>query len=297
MKGKKELIIGLCVLLALGVLYFGIEYLKGVNVFKPSNAYNASYTNVAGLQVSAPVTINGLKVGQVSSIEYEYDNPGHVKVAFSLDKALQVPVGSKAVIEQDLLGTASVVLHFTDAKKYVPRGSSIEGATATGLMGDVSEKLLPSVDRIMCQVDTLLTSLNVVMSDPAIRSSVQRLDQITLNIEQTMRQLNATVGTLPPVMKNVNGITGNLNTVSSDLAVFSGRLNELPLDSVMNNMVTLSANLRTMSAELSDPNSTLGALTHDRALYNNLNAAAASLDSLLIDVKRNPKRYISIKLL
>ena len=116
MKGKKEIIIGLCVLIALGVLYFGVEFLKGVNVFKPSNAYTASYTNVAGLQVSAPVTINGLKVGQVSSIEYEYDNPGHVKVAFSLDKALQVPAGSKAVIEQDLLGTASVVLHFTDAK-------------------------------------------------------------------------------------------------------------------------------------------------------------------------------------
>lgn len=297
MKGKKEIIIGLCVLIALGVLYFGVEFLKGVNVFKPSNAYTASYTNVAGLQVSAPVTINGLKVGQVSSIEYEYDNPGHVKVAFSLDKALQVPAGSKAVIEQDLLGTASVVLHFTDAKEYVPRGSSLKGLTSAGLMGDVSEKLLPSVDRIMNQVDTLLTNLNTVMGDPAIHSSVQRLDQITLSIEQTMRQLNTTVGALPPVMKNVNGITTNLNTVSSDLATFSGRLNELPLDSVMNNMVALSANLRTLSAELSDPNSTLGALTHDRALYNNLNAAAASLDSLLIDVKRNPKRYISIKLL
>ena len=98
-------------------------------------------------------------------------------------------------------------------------------------------------------------------------------------------------------MKNVNGITTNLNTVSSDLATFSGSLNQLPIDSVMNNMVALSANLRTLSGELSDPNSTLGALTHDRALYNNLNAAAASLDSLLIDVKRNPKRYISIKLL
>ncbi len=197
MKGKKEIIIGLCVLIALGVLYFGVEFLKGVNVFKPSNAYTASYTNVAGLQVSAPVTINGLKVGQVSSIEYEYDNPGHVKVAFSLDKALQVPAGSKAVIEQDLLGTASVVLHFTDAKEYVPRGSSLEGLTSAGLMGDVSEKLLPSVDRIMNQVDTLLTNLNTVMGDPAIHSSVQRLDQITLSIEQTMRQLNTTVGALP----------------------------------------------------------------------------------------------------
>lgn len=297
MKGKKEMIIGACVLISLAVLFFGIEYLKGVNIFKPANYYSASYTNVAGLQVSAPVTINGLKVGQVSTIKYEYDNPGHVLVEFSLDKALKVPAGSKAVIEQDLLGTASVVLHFTDSKEFQQRGSRLEGATATGLMGDVSEKLLPSVDRIFTQVDTLLTSLNAVMSNPAINSSVTRLDAITLNIDRTLRQLNASVATLPRVMSDVNGITTNLNTMSGDLATFSGKLNEMPIDSAMNNLVALSANLKTLSQELNNPNSTLGALTHDKALYDNLNACAASLDSLLIDVKRNPKRYISIKLL
>ncbi len=294
---KKEIIIGSCVILALAVLYFGIEYLKGVNLFKPANYYSAMYTDVAGLQKSAPVTLNGLKVGQVSSIGYEYKNPGHVLVEMSLDKELRIPRGSKAVIEQDLLGTATVVLHMSDATEYQPVGSRLEGETATGLMGTVSQQLMPSVSAIFPKIDTLLTSVNALAANPALAASVTRLDDITLNIDRTIRQLNAAVATLPATASNINTVSANLTTMTDDLSQFTGKINAIPVDSLANNLTTLSANLRQLSTELNNPNSTLGALTHDRELYNNLNAAAASLDSLLIDVKRNPKRYISIKLL
>ena len=93
---SKELIIGASVLLSLLILFFGIDYLKGINVFKSANYYYASYTNVAGLTQSAPVTLNGYKIGLVREINYEYDNPGHVLVEISLDKQLKVPVGTKA---------------------------------------------------------------------------------------------------------------------------------------------------------------------------------------------------------
>ena len=96
---SKELIIGLSVLIAALVLVFGIDYLKGINVFKAANYYYVSYENVNGLTVSSPVTINGYKVGQVRDIAYEYDNPGHVLVEISLDKQPKVPSGSKAVIQ------------------------------------------------------------------------------------------------------------------------------------------------------------------------------------------------------
>lgn len=294
---KKEIIIGSCVILALAVLYFGIEYLKGVNLFKPANYYSAMYTDVAGLQKSAPVTLNGLKVGQVSSIGYEYKNPGHVLVEMSLDKELRIPSGSKAVIEQDLLGTATVVLHMSDATEYQPVGSRLEGETATGLMGTVSQQLMPSVSAIFPKIDTLLTSVNALAANPALVASVTRLDDITLNIDRTIRQLNAAVATLPATASNINTVSANLTTMTDDLSQFTGKINAIPVDSLTNNLTALSANLRQLSTELNNPNSTLGALTHDRELYNNLNAAAASLDSLLIDVKRNPKRYISIKLL
>ena len=293
---KKEVTIGLCAVVALAVLFFGIEFLKGVNVFKPANFYTASYTNVAGLQVSAPVTLNGLKIGQVREIRYEYDNPGHVAVELSLDKELRVPVGSKAVIEQDLLGTSTVALHLSDSKEFHKVGNKLIGETAAGMLDGVSGDLMPKLNAMLPKVDTLL-NINRLVANPALQTSITRLDDITLQLDGTMRSVNRTVGQLPPVVRNVEGITTNVNTITADLAVLSGQLKTLPVDSLLDNMMVVSENLKALSAELDNPNSTLGALTHDRQLYDNLSAASASLDSLLIDVKRNPKRYISIKLL
>ena len=183
------------------------------------------------------------------------------------------------------------------SKDFHEVGNRLEGETAQGLMGSVSEQLMPSVSAIFPKIDSLVTALNTLVRDPALSSSVKRLDDITLSLNSTMKQLNATARQLDPVMKNVNGITGNVNTITSDLTQVSGKLAELPVDSLMNNIMALSGNLRALSEQLDNPESTIGALTHDRALYNNLNNAAASLDSLLTDVKKNPKRYISIKLL
>ena len=294
---KKEVIIGACVVIALAILYFGIEFLKGVNIFQPVNAYSATYTNVAGLQVSAPVTLNGFKVGQVSDIYYEYDNPGHVGVDISLDKELRIPEGSKAVIEADILGTAQVVLHFSDSKQMIPSGSTLTGETAAGMLEGVSQNLMPRVASILPKIDTLLVNVNTLVSDPALLSAISRLDDIAIKVDRTVGSLNGTANMLPPVVKDVKGITGNVNDITADLAELSGKLKEMPTDSLMNNLMVISANLKTLSESLSNTDSSFGALTHDRALYNNLNNAAASLDSLLIDVKRNPKRYISIKLL
>ncbi len=294
---KKELVIGLCVVMALLVLFFGIDFLKGVNVFKAANYYYANYTDVAGLQKSAPVTLNGFKVGQVRAIDYDYANPGHVKVELSVNRELRVPKGSEAVIEQDILGTSTVVLHLSEATEYEAVGSTLASHTAAGMLDNVSKNLMPSVGAVFQKVDSLLTNLNKLVADPALAQSVGRLDAITLNIEQTLRQLKGATAALPPVMKNVNDVTGNLNCMSENLVKVSSELSEAPVDSIMDNLNALSGNLKVLSASLNNPDSSLGLITHDRALYDNLNNCAASLDSLLIDVKKNPKRYISIKLL
>ncbi len=294
---KKEILIGLCVILALCFLFFGIDYLKGINVFKPSNYYLVSYTNVKGLAVSAPVTVNGFKVGQVRSIEYEYNNPGHILVELSLNKELKVPVNSKAIIESDMLGTATIVLQMAPNNDFHSVGSHLIGETSSGMMDNISENLMPAVAQIFPKVDSLLTALNTLVSDPALAASVKRLDAISANLDATMRQLNKSVNRLPAVMGNVETTTANISNLSGSLAELSGNLKELPIDSTFNNISTLSANLAKMSEDLNNPNSTLGLMMHDPALYNNLNSTVNSLDSLFIDIKKNPKRYISIKLL
>lgn len=97
-------------------------------------------------------------------------------------------------------------------------------------------------------------------------------------------------------MNNVNGITSNLSTTTSNLDEFSANLNKMPLDSTVNNLNSTIANIQSLTEKLNDKNSTVGLLLNDKSLYNNADHAVASLDSLFIDIKKNPKRYINVKI-
>lgn len=294
---SKELTIGLIVIVALAVLFIGIDFLKGVNVFKAANYYTATYTNVEGLAVSAPVTVNGFKVGLVREINYEYDNPGHVLVEISLDKNLKVPRGTQAVIKSDMLGTATIELKMGADPNFHEVGDELEGVVASGLMDNVSNSLLPSVGAIMPKIDSLLTNINKVVGDPALLASMKRLDAISRNLEVATARLGATMKSMPEVAADVKAITGNLAVSTTDIAAITADLKDAPVDSMMQNIAVVSANLKALTQQLNDPNSTLGLLMNDPELYKSLNGAVSSLDSLFVDIKKNPKRYISIKLL
>lgn len=294
---RKEVIIGLCAIIAVLILIFGIDYLKGINLLKPANYYYVSYTDVNGLAVSAPVNVNGFKVGQVRDIQYEYDNPGHILVELSLNKNLQVPRGTKAVIKSDILGTATIDLQMPAHNDMHAVGERIIGETDKGLLSTAGDKIMPAVDLILPKIDTLLTSLNAIAADPALKQAITRIDNITQSLDATMKAVNRAVSTLPSTMVNVNSATANIDSLSANLLTLTDNLNQLPIKPMMDNFNATSANLRSITSELNSPNSTLGLLLHDKALYDNLNATVQSLDSLFVDIKKNPKRYISIKLL
>ena len=298
---SREIIIGASVLIALLALVFGINYLKGVNIFKAANYYYASYTNVTGLAQSAPVTLDGYKVGLVRDISYEYDNPGHVKVEISLDRQLLLPEGTSAVIVTDMLGTSTIELKMGTSPNLLEVGSKIAGVEGSGLMDKVSTELMPSIMQIAPHIDSLVVALTAVAADPALVSSVKRLDAIMANLEATTTQLNRAVPALlkntNATMANVSEISANISQVSKTLAVLSDDLKNLPLDSTVNNLKNITANLDEATSKLNSTNSSLGLLLNDPGLYHNLNNSAAHVDSILIDLKKQPKRYIpSIKI-
>lgn len=294
---KKELTIGALAILALALLIFGIDFLKGINVFKAANYYYAQYTDVEGLAISAPVNLNGFKVGQVREISYEYDNPGHVKVEISLDKQLRLPRGTVAVLTSDLLGTATITLRPGNGGGDMHSvGDTLEGTTDKGLMAEVGT-MMPTVEAIFPKIDTLLTSLNTIVSDPSLTIAVKRLDDITANLAATTARLSTVMATMPAAARDVKSITSNMDTITGDLTHLSARLRELPVDSLSADLAATIANLNELSAQLKNPEGSLGMLMNNPELYNNLNSTVSSLDSLFVDIKRNPKRYISIKLL
>ena len=294
----KEFIIGICVLVALVVLFFGIDFLRGINLFQPTNFYHASYSNVAGLEIAAPVTIDGYKVGQVREINFDFNSPGEIDVVLALDEKLSLPTDSRAVIESGLMNGASIRIIMGKASEKIPVGGNVQTAVVPDLMSALSGGLMPAVENILPKVDSLLYNLNILVSDPALLTSIQRLDAITSNVELATVGLNHTMNNqLPTVMNDAGKITTNLDTVVQNLAVLSAQLKALPLQSTMANVDATTSNLVKFSNQLNDQNSTLGLLMNDPELYNKLNRVAADVDSLIVDIKRNPKRYISIKLL
>lgn len=302
---SKELVIGLCVIVALAILFFGINYLKGINLFKPANFYYVNYDNIAGLDNAAPVTIDGYKVGQVREIEFNYDNPGKIKVTLALNENLKVPEDSYAVIEQGLLNGASIVIRLGKSRNMIPLGGEIKGDVAKGMMDAVTQDIMPQVNDILPSVNALLVNLNqtagnlnALSSHPALAASIARLSAITANITDLTASLNQSLGSgVPALMHNTQDITAKLDSVAADLAVLSSELKSLPISDTMDDVKATTSNLRQMSEEINNPDGTLGLLLRDPQLYNQLNQVSADIDSLIVDIKKNPKRYISIKLL
>lgn len=302
---SKEFKIGLCVLVGLVILYFGINYLKGVNLFKPGNFYYVNYENVAGLETAAPVTIDGYKVGEVREIKFDYENPGVIRVALSLNKNLSLPDDSRAIIVSGLMSGPSIELHLGKSRKYVPVDGFIKGELEKGLMDSVNEDVMPTVAELLPHIDSLVVSLNTTAANlaaisgkEALGNSIDNIERITSDLAALSSTLDRTLGQgVPHMMDDAGAVAGNLRKITADVAEITQELKNMPLQASMDNMEKTTANLERLSRDLNSTKGTLGKLVNDPTLYYQLNRVTADIDSLVNDVKKNPKRYINIKLL
>ena len=294
----KEVKIGISVIAAIVILCIGIEFLKGINIFKPAHFYIAEYDNVAGLEIAAPVTVDGFKVGQVRDIMFNYEKPGKIEVLLALNKNLRIPVDSRAIIGSTLLSGSFVEIDLGHSKEFLELGDKIPTAVSPDLMTSLSQDLLPSITGVVPKVDSLLTSLNRLASDKALLMSIQSLEGITSHIENASLGLEILMrNQVPGIINNVGQVATNLDSITADLALLSEELKQLPLGNTMKNVEGMTENLLTFSNQLNSKNSTLGMLMNDPELYNRINRLTSDIDSLVVDIQKNPKRYISIKLL
>lgn len=302
---KKNVLIGLTVVVSICILYWGIEYLKGINLLKPANFYYAKFEKVNGLTVASPVTVNGFKVGQVREITYDYDT-NQISVELSFEKGLKIPDGSTITFSNELLGAAALQLNLGASKTYMEVGSVIPTQMQGGLMDKVGNDMMPALVSILPKVDSIVGSVNQILANPAIAASVTRCDAITCELAASSAQLTELMASLnkaiPGMVHNANGVLANANALTGDLRTTTGNLNtitgnlkELPLDTTLNRINATLANVQRLTAKLNNENSSLGMLLNDKKLYQNATSTVASLDSLLQDVKKHPKKYVTIK--
>ena len=302
---KKNVLIGLTVVVSICILYWGIEYLKGINLLKPANFYYAKFEKVNGLTVASPVTVNGFKVGQVREITYDYDT-NQISVELSFEKGLKIPDGSTITFSNELLGAAALQLNLGASKTYMEVGSVIPTQMQGGLMDKVGNDMMPALVSILPKVDSIVGSVNQILANPAIAASVTRCDAITRELTASSAQLTELMASLnkaiPGMVHNANGVLANANALTGDLRTATGNLNtitgnlkELPLDTTLNRINATLANVQRLTAKLNNENSSLGMLLNDKKLYQNATSTVASIDSLLQDVKKHPKKYVTIK--
>ena len=288
---SKEFIIGIITLISLGLLYFGLNYLKGANIFKPANLYYVRMPDISELQNSSPVYVNGFKVGIVSAINYSYQSGENIIVQISLDKKMRVETDSHVEIKVGLTSGAylNIILN-----KYVSTfyqvGDTINGVSEKGIMEKVSEDLLPQFEKILPRLDSILLGIQILVNHPALSQSLNNIASTTENLGKTTNLLNNLLSKdIPPIMTN-------LNQVSSDFTSVSSQFKQLDLLSTFNRIDAIVNNLELTSNQLKSKDNSFGLLLNDRSFYDNLDTTLVNASELLLDFRLNPKRYVHFSL-
>lgn len=287
----KEAKIGLVSIVSLALLYIGINYLKGVNLFKPVNHYYVAFSNVKGVTVSSPVFVEGFKVGLVREIAYDYDTTGKISVLVSLEDKMRINKGSYITVVNSFLGGAELHIHLnTFVDDYFHSGDTIEGRMESDMMTSVQENLLPSIEQMMPKLDSILGGLQTLVNHPALTQSLAHVEQTTASLEHSSRQLDQMLAKdVPVIVENLKGITANFESVS-------GQLKDLDLAGTMRTVNATLANLKLTTDKLNSADNSLGLLLNDRQLYDNLNGTMENASLLLLDLREHPKRYVHFSL-
>ncbi len=306
--------IALVAILAVVVLFFGMQFLKGLSLFSNDAHYKIKFDDITGLSNSTPVYARGFKVGTVRNINYDYDKLGElITVDINVDRTLRIPEGTTAEIISDIMGNVKVELKFAKNSQILKENGWIDGRINDGTLGDL-KSMVPSFQKMLPKVDSILGSVNALLADPALKSSMHNIDKITNDLTTSTRELNTLLaqvnGSLPSlvtktgrVMDNANGLMNNANRgiteargairgANTMMATLNNKVDGVDVEGTMARVNATIDNLNAFTAKLNSGEGSMGLLLNDASLYNNLNNTVRSADSLLTNLKAHPKRYV-----
>ena len=209
MKLTKEIRIALVAIVGILVMYFGVNFLKGINLFSTNNTYYMTFDDIQGMGASTPIYADGYKVGTVDQLDFDYSGKGPIKVKVDINKDLRIPAGSTAEISKDIMGNLQVsLLLANNPRERIEPGGIIPGMVNSGMMGKAAE-MIPVVEKMLPKLDSILTSVNALLADPALAASLHNVETITSNLTVSTRELNTLMAGLnrqvPGMMKKANG--------------------------------------------------------------------------------------------
>lgn len=288
-KVRNEIKIALVAVAGIVALFIGMNFLKGTHLFTGSKTYCFAFDDISGLTKSSPIYASGYQVGLVKDIIFDYSHKNKTKVIAEMDKQMKIPTGTTAFISSDVLGNIKVTLNIAPNKgEFIQEGGLIPGDIDRGTMGEVAS-MIPSVKQMLPKLDSILLSLNQLLADPAIASSIHNVQDMTANLTKSSHELNAIVAKLN---REMPGMVTKTNRILDHSETFTANLSQIDVATTMRKVDEAMADVKAVTAKINSNEGTLGLLMRDPSLYNQLNTTVRSADSLMVNIRQHPKRYV-----
>ena len=298
---SKELRIGMLVVISIVVLVWGINYLKGSNLFDSSRTLYALYGNIGGLQEGSSITVNGFKVGVVKKISLLTDKNYSLLVALSIEDNINIPSNSVSkIVNEDIMGSKGISLVLGDSNINAEQGDTLASDMDRSLKEEVNKQILPlknKAEQLIGSIDSIVTVITSVLSKDARESltkSLVSLDNTFTTMSQTMTKVNKIVDQND---ERISSIIKNLEANNDEITNILKNFSEFSDDIAKSNIKTTLASLNEISKKISDSEGSLGMFINDKDLYLNLEKSSKELEALIKDIKLNPKRYVGFSVL
>ena len=298
---SKELRIGMLVVISIVVLVWGINYLKGSNLFDSSRTLYALYGNIGGLQEGSSITVNGFKVGVVKKISLLTDKNYSLLVVLSIEENINIPSNSVSkIVNEDIMGSKGISLVLGDSNINTEQGDTLASDMDRSLKEEVNKQILPlknKAEQLIGSIDSIVTVITSVLSKDARESltkSLVSLDNTFTTMSQTMTKVNKIVDQND---ERISSIIKNLEANNDEITNILKNFSELSDNIAKSNIKTTLASLNEISKKISDSEGSLGMFINDKDLYLNLEKSSKELEALIKDIKLNPKRYVGFSVL
>ncbi|MBL7110542.1 MAG: MCE family protein [Bacteroidales bacterium] len=304
MKLSNEVRLGIIITIAIAIVIWGLNFLKGKNILKATNDYYAVYDQIGGLEVNSKVLMNGYRIGQVEDIYFNDDGSGNLTIVLGVHKSHKIPLGSVSeIFSADLLGTKAVQILLADNDEFYSDGDTLKSGFKFGLDQQLEEQLLPVKDKaekLIVTIDSLLHNLQYVFDEETMNSlkeSIKNLEESSENVSDMLAansKLRAMIGHIESITRNLSENNKAISGAIQNFAAISDSLAQANLKATVEKTNLTLEQTHILLKKINDGEGTLGMLVNNDTLYRHIQDVSRDLDKLLIDLQENPKKYINV---